>query len=150
MWLDQTAGSIWMAWRMLESGAPRKGCCSFAAHSSTWWCSPNPQTRPTTSYSPPALPRPGHCPSRWIHWGPQNSPSWRCSRWREGATTRGPLLPRWQYSGRSPLQSRRRGRGSCPEGRGLASAKHSSTGPRCCTPGLSSLATTEGDEQRAL
>lgn len=63
---------------------------------------------------------------------------------------RGPRPPRWQDSARSPLQSRRRGRGLCPEGRGLASAKHSSTGLRCCTPGLSSLAATEGGEQRAL
>lgn len=63
---------------------------------------------------------------------------------------RGPLPPRWQDSGRSPLHSRRRGRGSCPEGRGLASVKHSSTGLWCCTPGLSSLVTTEVGEQRAL
>lgn len=135
---------------MLDSGAPRKGCCSPAAQYSTWWCSPNRQTRPMTFYSPHVLPRKGHCPSRWRHWGPQNSPSWWCSRLPEGVTTRRPLPPRWQDSGRSPLQSRRRGRGSCPVGRGLASVKHSSTGPRCCTPSLSSLATTEGGEQRAL
>lgn len=145
-WRDQAAGWIW--WRTRrprDLGTPREGRCSpAAAQRPTRRCGPNPRTRPTTPYSPHAPPRPGHCPKRWRHWCPRNSPSWRRSRRPQGATRRGQGAV-----GRSPRQSQRRGRG--PEGRGRASAKRGgSTGPRCSSPGRPSLATTEGGEQPAL